>query len=199
MNILQLLYLEDETDYSQGFGIGNMNNAVKDLCVNFTRLLESTRHTKSPDNRYYDLVRLQGLTRIALALDFYSRIGAQSEESHKSEEKLHTKTLQCSKIAADVALQQILLVLNSKDNECFETDLRPPSRFHEQLSAILDRGPGSLDKFHYFYGLLDCATQLASITDSERYPAGFQRRIRSIVARSRAANFRWKAVSVSSP
>ena len=176
-----------------------MNNAVKDLDGNFTRLLDSTRHAEPSDNRYHDLFKLQGLTRIALALEFYSRIGAQSAESHKSDDGLHTKALKCSRAAADVALGQVLRVLNSEDNECFETDLRRPSKFREQLSAVLDRGPASLDRYNYFYGILDCATQLASITDPERYPDGFEERMRSIVARSRAANLRWKAVSHSSP
>ncbi|ERF68589.1 hypothetical protein EPUS_04687 [Endocarpon pusillum Z07020] len=179
-----------------GFGIGNMNNAVKDLYGNFTRLLDSTRHAEPSDNRYHDLFKMQGLTRIAVALEFYSRIGAQSVESHKSNDDLHTKALKCSRAAADVALEQVLRVLNSEDNGCFEADLRRPSKFREQLSAVLDRGPASLDRYNYFYGILDCATQLASITDPERYPAGFEERMRLIVARSRVANFRWKALEV---
>lgn len=194
----ELPHLGCETDYCQGFGIGNMNNAVKDLYGKFTRLLDSTRHAEPSDSRYHDLFTIQGLTRIALALEFYSRIGAQSVESQKSDDDLYTKALKCSRAAADVSLGRVLRVLNSEDNECFEIDLRRPSKCREQFSAVLDRGPASLDRYYYFYGILDCAAQLASITDPERYPAGFEERMGSIVARSRVANFRWKAVGNSS-
>lgn len=108
---------------------------------------------------------------------------------------LSERALQCAEDLADIVLRQILVILNQNDNNCFETELHPPSRFRDQICALLNFGPANLGTYHYFYGLLDCASQLGTISGPDRYPAGFGARMRSIISRSTDATFRWKAVS----
>jgi hypothetical protein len=145
-------------------------------------------------SRYRDLFKLQGLTRIALALEFYSRIGAQSAEGHPNEDDMPRRALKCSEAAVDVILQQILAILDLKDHEKFEKKLRPSSALADQLKVFLNRGPGSLRKYRLLYGLLDCASQLGSIM-RHHYPPEFEARMMSIIVRSEESSFRWKAVS----
>ena len=97
---------------------------------------------------------------------------------------------------------QILQILNLRENESFESNVHPRHRYLDQISALLNHGPAGLDKYHYFYGLLDCASQLGRIIDPKRYPAGVEERMRQIIERTQSngeASFRWKAVSAFSP
>jgi hypothetical protein len=150
---------------------------------------------RNPDNRYHDIFKLQGLTRISLALHLYSRVGDQSVQGQQRDGELHRRALKCSRVAADFVLRHILRILNSADNESFETDIHPPSKFIEQFKALLNRGPVRLDRWNFFYGLLDCAARICSITIVEEYPAGFEVRMRSIIAKSREVSLRLKTVS----
>ena len=147
----------------------HLGPALKSLDDNFGRLVES------PDNQYLDLA-------------------ASSSESSERNFDLYKWALDCSRGVADVALRQIAKVLDFAKNKHFEKNVSR-HRFREQISALLDDGPSRLDKYNYFYGLLDCASQLASIIDAKRYPDGFEARMRLIIARSEEASFRWKAVS----
>jgi hypothetical protein len=189
--IIGYFHLEEEIDPCQGLGVWDLGPALKSLDDNFGRLVES------PDSRYLDLFELQGLTRIATALRFFSRIAASSSENSERNAALGTWALDCSERVANVALRQILKVLDFASNKGFEKDICRPRKSREQISALLDHGPSSLDKYNYFYGLLDCASQLASIIDHERYPVGFEVRMRLIIASCKEASFRWKAVSES--
>jgi hypothetical protein len=132
-----------------------------------------------------------------VALQLYSQIAAQSAQSHLVDGDLSRRALECSRDIAIVALGQILAILTLADNERFETEVHPPSKFRDQLMALLNRGPAKLDRYHYIYGLLDCASQLGTISGPEKYPKGLEVRMRSIIARSTETTFRWKAVSGS--
>jgi len=177
---------------TQGFGIGNVVADLANLERDLSRLAER------PENQYRNLFDLQGLTRIVLALQFYSRIAPQPLENGRLDSGLQTRALKYSRDAAPIVLRQILRILNSTENESFEQDVRPPSKLRVQVQALLDRGPTELARWDYFFGLLDCATRICSIIDPGLYPAGFDARLRSIIARTGEARLRWKAVSSSS-
>jgi hypothetical protein len=163
--------------------------ALENLDRDLSRLAER------PENQYRNLFDFQRLTRIVLALRFYSQIAPQPSENGLLDAGLQARALECSKVAAPVVLGQILRILSSTENESFEQNIHPPSRLHEQLLGLLGRGPADLGRWDYFFGLLDCASRLCSITDPGLYPAGFDARLRSITARSGEARLRWKAVS----
>ena len=70
-------------------------------------------------------------------------------------------------------------------------------RWHKAL-AVISRGPPDLDQGYYFYGLLDCVSQLAAVSDPRMLGEGLLDRIKDLVFDSVVPEFRWKAVSISS-
>lgn len=170
----------------------HLGSALENLDVKLTQLVNS------PNTQYLDLFKLQRLTRMALALDLFVRICGQSPGSVQRDDGLHMRALDCSRKVADIVIRQILRILNSGDNANFEENVNLPSKVLEQLSALFKHAPMKLDKYNYFYGLLDCASQLSTIIEPARYPVGFDSRMKLIIARSKEDSFRWKAVCASS-
>lgn len=188
MDVMQLGVLAGTT--ALGSAIGQVGSVLAELDKSFSRLAES------PANQYHDLLELQRVTRIALALDCYSRVDTQCGESHRCGDGLHERALECSKSVAETALRQILRALELTNDKPFEADVHPPSKRHIRTSALFNRGPTKLTEYNYFYGLLDLASQLGNIIGPDRYPDGFIVRMRSIIRKSKEASFRWKALEV---
>lgn len=69
-------------------------------------------------------------------------------------------------------------------------------RWHKAL-AVISRGPPDLDQGYYFYGLLDCVSQLAAVSDPRMLGEGLLDRIKDLVFDSVVPEFRWKAIEVS--
>ena len=68
-------------------------------------------------------------------------------------------------------------------------------RWHKPL-AIFRRGPPALDQGYYYYGLLDCVSQLAAMSDPQTLGEGLLNRIIDLVFDSVVPEFRWKAASI---
>ena len=62
--------------------------------------------------------------------------------------------------------------------------------------ATCQRGPPDLDRGWYFYGVLDCASQLTSLVDPKTLRKGLVDRIEQLLFESKTPEYRWKAVSV---
>lgn len=88
-------------------------------------------------------------------------------------------------------VDEILAVENGK----FPPELA--SRWHKARAVIL-RGPPDLDQGYYYYGLLDCVSQLAAVSDPRIMGEGLGGRIKDLVFDSVIPKFRWKAVSILS-
>lgn len=77
------------------------------------------------------------------------------------------------------------------ENANFPPDLA--RRWHKVL-ATMGRGPPSLDQGYYYYGLLDCVSQLAAVSDPSML-RGLWNRVTDLIFESVVPEFRWKAVS----
>ena len=72
-------------------------------------------------------------------------------------------------------------------------------RWHKAL-AFFSQGPPSLDQGYYYYGLLDCVSQLAAVSEPQMLGQGTReqgllKRVEDLIFHSVVPEFRWKAVS----
>ena len=67
-------------------------------------------------------------------------------------------------------------------------------RWHKAL-AFFSQGPPSLDQGYYYYGLLDCVSQLAAISQPQILTSKLLKRVEDLIFDSVVPEFRWKAVS----
>lgn len=67
-------------------------------------------------------------------------------------------------------------------------------RWHKALATI-HRGPPDLDYSYYYYGLLDCLSQLAMLSDHTVLGDNILEKMRYLIFESVVPEFRWKAVS----
>ena len=68
-------------------------------------------------------------------------------------------------------------------------------RWHK-TSAFFSRGPPFLDQGWFYYGLLDCASQLAAVSEPQML-GGLLDKVEALIFDSVVPEFRWKAVSKS--
>ena len=85
-------------------------------------------------------------------------------------------------------IDEILAVENGK----FSPELA--KRWHKTL-AFVSRGPPNLDQGYYTYGLLDCVSQLSTVSDPQMLGEGLLNRVKDLIFDSVVPEFRWKAVS----
>ncbi len=79
-----------------------------------------------------------------------------------------------------------------------ENENCPPElakRWHKALAAI-SRGPPDLDQGYHYYGLLDCVSQLAAVSDPEMLGERLLDKVKDLIFESVVPEFRWKAVSI---
>lgn len=144
------------------------------------------------DAKYYDLIRIQTLTRVSLTLYRFLKV-ASLPGSHIATDiadRVHQSYVDIGKHI----LGEILAIWQAHENRQFETYISRPRQFSEKLRAVFNYGPTVLDKYHYFYGLLDCASQLSAILDPDSHSPEFAKRVGSIIKTSKEDSFRWKAV-----
>ena len=79
------------------------------------------------------------------------------------------------------------------ENEKFPLELA--RRWHKALAAI-SRGPPDLDQGYHYYGLLDCVSQLAAVSDPELLGEKLLNKVKDLIFESVVPEFRWKAVSI---
>lgn len=74
-----------------------------------------------------------------------------------------------------------------------------PSRRRDSWNWPLTQlglGPPSLNKWYFFYGLLDCAAQLLRYLQPEQVPIRLRRTFAEIVQKSEFEEFRWKIIEI---
>ena len=96
-------------------------------------------------------------------------------------------------------IAQFVSTLLEKIDEIFAIEFEiPPSNlgnyWHRYLAAF-HRGPPKLDRGYYFYGLLDCTAQLATIVHPDMVPVRLSQRLMQLIEEHTVAEFRWRAVS----
>ena len=70
----------------------------------------------------------------------------------------------------------------------------PGTKWHKLL-AVLQWGTPRLDRGWYYFGLLDCISQLAALVDPAVLPKSLVSKIDESIYRKASMEFRWKAVS----
>ena len=80
----------------------------------------------------------------------------------------------------------------AKENGTFPPGLA--KRWHKAL-AFFSLGPPSLNQGYYYYGLLDCVSQLAAVSEPQMLGQGLLKRVVDLIFDSVVPEFRWKAVS----
>ena len=78
------------------------------------------------------------------------------------------------------------------ENKNFSPELA--KRWHKAL-AFFSQGPPSLDQGYYYYGLLDCVSQLAAVSEPQMLTSKLLKRVEDLMLDSVVPEFRWKAVS----
>ena len=145
------------------------------------------------DDQFESLFVLQALARIALTVHRFAIVAKSIDESSNDGSILIRHSCE---IAAGV-LARIRVIFESPRYRSFELDPPTRPRFEDYLRACINRGPPSLSRYFFLYGLLDCAAQLARILPPFRMEPGFGDRMIRIVGSRREPSFRWKAVSHS--
>ena len=98
------------------------------------------------------------------------------------------------------AAAAIVLALADKVDEILaaENGSFPPklARRWDKALAAISRGPPDLDQGYYYYGLLDCVSQLAVVSDPRMLGERLLNKIKDLIFDSVVPDFRWKAVSI---
>ena len=95
------------------------------------------------------------------------------------------------------AVAAVVASLLDEVDETLATENFPPKltkRWHKAL-AFFSQGPPSLDQGYYYYGLLDCVSQLAAVSLPQMMGQGLVKRVEGLIFDSMVPEFRWKAVS----
>lgn len=142
----------------------------------------------SSTDLFQALCSLQELTRIARALSSYSKVTLDSNET------LHEIARICSRDLAAKILDKILALFNSRPR--FQVDVRPTSLYTEYFLAFFNRGPADFGHYLYFYGLLDCASQLSSFLSNAELPPSFRSKLDKIITETTEPSYRWKAIEI---
>ncbi|KAH0537561.1 hypothetical protein FGG08_005660 [Glutinoglossum americanum] len=156
-------------------------NGVDQICQGIDAL---SRFWRNPQPRYQVLLGLQDLTRAAVAINLKAKL-AKDDTLWAFSIKMARRTLR--------------ELLNTLGNAA-ELEATPlPSAaqgYWEQFLAIVNRGSPGLNKYFYFYGLLDCAAQLGRILHPDELPAEMKLRMMRLLLGSKVPQFRWKATEI---
>ena len=68
-------------------------------------------------------------------------------------------------------------------------------RWHKVLATV-SRGPTKIDRGDCYYGVLDCVSQLATVSDPQMLGNVLLDRLKDLIFNSVVPEFRWKAVSI---
>jgi len=148
------------------------------------QILEGLNHLfalrQKPQTSFEALCGFQEYTRLATSLTRESSLAADRDQVRE---------------AAAVIVMTLLLKLDRILPEENSTSWpEPGSKWHKLLAAINWETP-KLDRGWYYFGLLDCAAQLAALVDPSMLPKGFISSIKQLIFRKASLEYRWKAVS----
>ncbi|KAH8679923.1 hypothetical protein BGZ60DRAFT_561433 [Tricladium varicosporioides] len=170
-----------------GLSSNSVHSSIVKLDSSFQKLCSS------PNDQPSALFNIQEITRIILAFDLHATFvataahgdGGLSNERPAQRLALYT-------------LGKILKLLGKGQNE---VDAVSPARAWQNVLAMFNRDPPSFGEYHYFYGLVDCASQLARILqptlmpqDSRMALRAFEDRMKTVITTVREQSLRWKAI-----
>ena len=157
-------------------GTGNYGR-IRDIVSGLNQLLNIWRR---PRTKYQALCAVQEYTRLVTSL------GRESATADSSSE------LPTAAAALATALIDKVDEILAEENGAFPSELA--RRWHLAL-AFFSRGPPDLDQGYYYYGLLDCVSQLAAVSNPDFLGAALVDRVKDLIFNSVVPEFRWKAVS----
>ena len=134
-----------------------------------------------PQTKYEALCSLQEYTRLAASLARESTL--EPGESQVRE-------------AATIIVSALL---NKLEEILVKEDESNPPKLGGQWPRVLatcQLGPPDLDRGWYFWGVLDCASQLTSLVDPRTLSSGIVKRLERLLFESKTSEYRWKAVSI---
>ena len=100
----------------------------------------------------------------------------------------------------------IVSTLLDKLYTLLEEEAREPSpgrpkigrQWPNKVRAAIGRGPPDLDRGWFYYGLLDCVTQLSGLTDTNTLRhKGILDEMKRLIFWGESPEYRWKAVSIT--
>ena len=136
---------------------------------------------QKPWAKYQALCGLQEYTRLATSLCLESDVSDKSDELRTAATALVSALFE----KAD----EILAVENTN----FTPKL--PRRWHKVFATFL-RGPPRIDQGDSVCGVLDCVSQLATVSDPQMLGNALLDRLKGLIFDSVVPEFRWKAVSI---
>ena len=147
----------------------------------------------TPNKQYEALFTLQALARLATASYLVADVKTSCTDLDDIARGHAFKALDRSHGVVDLVLGKILTEL--KRDEAFERKFTHTLPHQDYLLVMLNRGPPNMDSYFYYYGLLDCATQLARIIPNSKITRELRLRMERIIWHSREDSYCWKAVS----
>ena len=124
---------------------------------------------------------MQEYTRLATGL---------CQESAVSDKSGELRTAATAIVSALFDKAGEILAMENRD---FTPELA--TRWHTLLAAIW-LGPPKIDQGDCYYGVLDCVSQLATVSVPQMLGAALLDRLKDLIFDSVVPEFRWKAVSV---
>ncbi|KAH0565496.1 hypothetical protein GP486_001105 [Trichoglossum hirsutum] len=156
-------------------------NGVEQVCQGIEGL---SRFWRDPQPRHQVLLGLQDLTRAAVAINFKAK--------YTKDDRLWAFSIKMAKRT----LRELLNTLGNASGLEATPPLSVAQGYWEKLLAILNRGSPGLNKYFYFFGLLDCAAQLGRILDSDDLPSEMKLGMKKLFLESNVPQLRWKAIEI---
>jgi hypothetical protein len=134
-----------------------------------------------PQTKYEALYGLHECTRLVTSLTRESTL-----------EPGKTQVRQAATIIVSALLDKLEDILVKEDES------NPPKLGGQwpRVLATCQLGPPDLDRGWYFWGVLDCASQLTSLVDPRTLGSGIVKKVERLLFESKTSEYRWKAVSV---
>ncbi|KAL2047571.1 hypothetical protein N7G274_000612 [Stereocaulon virgatum] len=134
-----------------------------------------------PQTKYESLCGLQEYTRLAVSM---------AQESNLEPGKPQLRKAATVLVSALLSKLEIILVK--------EDEFNPPKLGGQwpRVLATCQLGPPHLDRGWYFWGVLDCASQLTSLIDPRTLGSGISKKSERLLFESKTSEYRWKAIEI---
>ena len=101
-------------------------------------------------------------------------------------------------VIVSTLLDKLYTLLEEEGQEPSPGMPRIGSQWPNKVRAAIGRGPPDLDRGWFYYGILDCLSQLSSLTDTNTLRhKGILDEMKNLIFRGASPEYRWKAVSIT--
>ena len=101
-------------------------------------------------------------------------------------------------VIVSTLLDKIYTLLEEEGQEPSPGRPKIGSQWPNKVRAAIGRGPPDLDRGWFYYGILDCLSQLSALTDTNTLRhKGILDEMKKLIFRGGSPEYRWKAVSTT--